>query len=113
MKHVRGILRPESLTKVLEVLKESKVARFYVSRTKALGAGVDPEAYQVATDEGGAYSEKIVVEFLCPADRVDGLLDTLRGAARTGHRGDGVIVVSDAVDVVNVRTGDRGPIALL
>lgn len=113
MKHVRGIIRLEALPRVIQTLKESNVTRLYVSRTRAMGAGVDPEDYRVSADEGETYTEKAVVEFLCAAERVGELRDVIRQAAQTGHRGDGVIIISDVFDVVSVRTGEHDRVALL
>ncbi len=113
MKYVRAIVRTDCLSRLVQVLKEAKAIRFYVSRVHALGAGVDPEDFRVSMDEGEAYTEKTKVEFLCLAERVDELVEVIRASAQTGHRGDGVIIVSDVTDVVNVRTGDHDRVALL
>ena len=52
------------------------------------------------------------MEFLCPAERTHPILELIREWARTGHRGDGVVIVSEVTDVVSVRTGDRERMAL-
>ena len=113
MKDVRAIVRTDCLSRLVQALKKAKATRFYVSRVHALGAGVDPEDFRVSMDEGEAYTEKSKVEFLCPADRVEELVEVVRACAQTGHRGDGVIIVSEVTDVVNVRTGDHGRVGLL
>ncbi|HKJ02931.1 MAG TPA: P-II family nitrogen regulator, partial [Longimicrobiales bacterium] len=68
---------------------------------------------RASLDEGGTYTEKSKVEFLCRAERCDQVVDVIREWSRTGHRGDGVVIVADVTDVVNVRTGDHDRIALL
>lgn len=113
MREVKAIVRTDCLSRLVQALKEANAARFYVSRVHALGAGVDPEDFRVSMDEGEAYTEKTKVEFLCPAERVDELVEVIRRCAQTGNRGDGVIIVSEVTDVVSIRTGDHDRVALL
>lgn len=113
MKDVKAVVRLDCVEGLLDALRKADVARFYVSRVHALGAGVDPEDYKISFDDGGTYTEKAKVEFLCRAERCADLVELVREWARTGHRGDGVVIVSDVTDVVNVRTGDHNRIALL
>jgi nitrogen regulatory protein P-II 1 len=44
--------------------------------------------------------------------QVDLVVDTLVDAARTGQIGDGKAWVTDASEVVRIRTGERGPDAI-
>jgi len=113
MKGVRAIVRTECLSRMVRTLKDAEVTRFYVSQVHALGAGVDPDDFRVSMDEGDAITAKTQIEFLCLSDRLEELVELVRACAGTGHRGDGVIIVSDVADVVSVRTGDHGRVALI
>ncbi len=113
MKDVKAIIRVESVPDLLHALQDAEVSRFYVSRVHAFGTGVDPKDYRLSMDEGGSYPEKAKVEFLCRAERTDDLVALIPDWSRTGHRGDGVVIVSDVTDLVNVRTGDHDRFALL
>jgi len=113
LKEIKAIVRKDCVPELVRALENAEVTRLFISRIHALGAGVDPEDYRVSTEDGEAYTEKAKVEFLCPAQRADSILEVIRTWARTGHRGDGVVLVSDVTDVVNVRTGDRDLIALI
>lgn len=113
MKEVKAIVRTECVPELLRALQGSQVSRFYLSRIHALGAGVDPGDFHLSLDDGGVYTEKTKIEFLCDAERAEDLVGVVRDWACTGQRGDGVVVVSDVSDVVNVRTGERNRIALL
>lgn len=113
MKDVKAIVRVDCVQDLLQALRDAEVTRFYVSRVHAIGAGVDPEDYRISADEGTTYTEKARIEFLCRGERAGDLIALVRKWAGTGHRGDGVVIVSDVTDIVNVRTGDHNRIALL
>lgn len=113
MREVKAIVRAESVQDLILALEDAEVTRFYVSRIHAFGTGVDPEDFRPSMDEGGTYMEKAKIEFLCRAERSDELVALVREWSGTGHRGDGVVIVSDVTDVVNVRTGDHNRFALL
>lgn len=113
MKDVKAMIRTDAVPDLIQALKDADVTRFYVSRVHAFGAGIDPEDFRLSLDEGGSYTEKARVEFLCRAERCQELVALVREWSRTGHRGDGVVIVTDVSDVVNVRTGDHNRIALL
>lgn len=113
MKQVQAIVRTECVPDLVRALKGMEVPRFYLSRVHAVGAGVDPEDFRLSLDDGSVYTEKSKVEFLCSAAKTEALVEIVREWAGTGHRGDGVVVVSDVVDVINVRRGDHDVVALL
>jgi len=113
MKEVKAIVRTECVPDLIHALKGAEVARFYLSRIHAVGAGVDAKDFRVSLEEGGVYTEKTKIEFLCAAAHVDTLVALVREWAGTGHRGDGVVVVSNVSDVINVRTGDHDRVALI
>lgn len=113
MKDVKAIVRTERVADLIHALKDEGVQRIYVTHVHAFGAGVDPRDLHPSMDEGEAYTEKAKVEFVCPSEDVDALVERIRDCCRTGHRGDGLVVVSDVSDVVSVRTGEHDGIALL
>ena len=45
-------------------------------------------------------------------DQLDRALEAIAGAARTGRIGDGKIFVSEVLDVMRIRTGETGAIAI-
>lgn len=113
MRDVKAIVRADCVQDLMRALKDAEVSRFYVSHVHAFGAGVDPRNFRLSLDEGGTYTDKAKIEFLCRAERADDLVALIREWAATGHRGDGVVIVSEVTDVVNVRTGDHNRMALL
>jgi nitrogen regulatory protein P-II 1 len=55
---------------------------------------------------------KVKVEVLVDEDDAQGVIDAIEKAARTGKIGDGKIWVTEAEQVIRIRTGERGPDAL-
>lgn len=113
MKEIKAIVRKERVQQVLRALDEHGAGRVLVCHVHSLGAGVDPEDYRVSMEEGTTYTEKSKVELVCPDEAVDGILSALMTAARTGHPGDGFVVVSPVERVVKIRTGDEDILALV
>lgn len=113
MKSIRAVVRTECVRDLIEALKDADVPRFYVTHVHVFGAGVDPMHVQPSVDEGSGYTEKAAVDFLCRAERVEDVVGVIRERACTGHRGDGVVLVSDVSDVISIRTGEHDRVALL
>jgi nitrogen regulatory protein P-II 1 len=55
---------------------------------------------------------KVKVEVLVPDDEVQGVVDAVVKAARTGKIGDGKLWVVEAEQVIRIRTGEMGPDAV-
>ena len=55
---------------------------------------------------------KIRVEVLCDDDQVNGIVEAVTSAARTGKIGDGKIWVTPVEQLRRIRTGEMGPDAL-
>lgn len=112
MKEIKAIVRTDRVQAVVKALEGAGTARILICHVHSLGAGVDPEDYRVSVEEGSAYTEKSKVEVICEDADVEVTVDVVSTAARTGHPGDGIVVVSDVERVIRVRTGDEGSLAL-
>lgn len=113
MKRIEAIVRIERVAPTVAALREAGIPRVTVSHVHALGSGVDPEHYRLSFEEGGAYTEKAKILLVCPAETVDRAVEAIRTEGRTGHRGDGVVFVSDVERVVKIRTGAEDSLALM
>jgi nitrogen regulatory protein PII len=113
LREIKTIIRTDAVARLLEALREAGVARVWVSHVHSIGSGVDPKDLRVSFEAGGTYTEKAKLEFVAPASEVEALTGVIRRHGGAGHRGDGVVLVTDVAAVVNVRTGDRDRLALL
>jgi nitrogen regulatory protein P-II 1 len=50
----------------------------------------------------------VKVEAVMPNDKIEGAVDAIVSAARTGEVGDGKLFVLPVEDAVRIRTGERG-----
>jgi nitrogen regulatory protein P-II 1 len=51
---------------------------------------------------------KAKLEIFIPDELIEVVVETITKAARTGQFGDGKIFISDVLEVVKIRTGERG-----
>ena len=55
---------------------------------------------------------KIKIEVVVEDGQLTAVLDAITAAARTGRIGDGKIFISDVLEVVRIRTGETGHVAI-
>jgi nitrogen regulatory protein P-II 1 len=112
MKKIEAIIRPEKLTIVHEALKDLGYPGMTISEVK--GHGVQKGIVQQW--RGRQYSveflPKVKLEIVVPDSAVDRLLQVIKENAETGSIGDGKAFVSTVDDVMRLRTGERGEVAL-
>ena len=108
MKLIIAYIQPERLTPVKQALYDAKV--FKLSVTNALGCGQQRgyhESYR-GVDVEVNLLKKVRLEVAVNAEFVDDTIDAIIKGARTGNIGDGKIFVTDLVECVRIRTGERG-----
>jgi len=107
---VKALVRPETLEEVLFELRAiAGVPGIAVSRVRGFGRVIQPSG-EAASQSGEV--EMVRVETAVPQALVDVVVAAIERAARTGRHGDGKIFVSALVEVVRIRTGERGAAAL-
>ena len=108
MKMVVAIIRHEKLQEVQDVLDECGVSGVTVSEVKGCGAQRGYTETYRGTNVRISLQRKVKVEAVMPDDKVDGAVDAIVGAARTGEVGDGKIFILPVDDAVRIRSGERG-----
>ena len=112
MKKIEAIIRPEKLTIVHEALKDLGYPGMTISEVK--GHGVQKGIVQQW--RGRQYTveflPKVKLEIVVPDSAVERLLQVIKENAETGSIGDGKAFVSTVDDVMRLRTGERGEVAL-
>jgi nitrogen regulatory protein P-II 1 len=85
-----------------------------VTVSNVLGRGRQKGVTEVyrGTKEAGSLLKKVKLEIAVNEDFVAPALAAITGSARTGEVGDGKIFILDLHDVMRIRTGERGGIAI-
>jgi nitrogen regulatory protein P-II 1 len=106
VKLITAIVKPFKLDDVKSALKQIGVAGMTVSEVQGFGR----QAGHTEVYRGAEYTvdfvPKIKLEVLAAEADAGSVVDTIVTAARTGKIGDGKIWVTEAVQVVRIRTGE-------
>jgi nitrogen regulatory protein P-II 1 len=112
LKKIEAIIRPEKVTIVHEALKDLGYPGMTISEVK--GHGVQKGIVQQW--RGRQYTveflPKVKIEIVVPDTAVERLLQVIKENAETGSIGDGKAFITTVDDVMRLRTGERGEVAL-
>ena len=112
MKKIEAIVRPEKLDDVRTAIEGAGYPGITITEAEGHGKqkGITQqwrgETYRVG------YVPKVKLEIVVSDSSVKALVEAIVNAAKTGAVGDGKIFVSDVTDVVRIRTGESGEVAL-
>ncbi len=112
MKLVMAIIKPFKLDDVREALAEVGVHGITVTEVKGFGRQKGHTELYRGAEYVVDFLPKVKVEVGVTDDMVEGVIESITKAARTGKIGDGKIFVSDLEQVVRIRTGEAGIEAL-
>jgi len=112
MKKIEAIIKPFKLDEVKEALQEMGVQGMTVLEAKGYGRQKGHTELYRGAEYVVDFLPKIKIEVVVADDQVAGALEAIQNAARTGRIGDGKIFVSEIIDVVRIRTGESGALAI-
>ena len=112
MKLVVAIVKPHRLDEVKEALRDAGVNGLTTTEVEGFGRQRGHTEVYRGAEYQVDFVPKVKVEVLCDDDQVQGVVDAVTKAARTGKIGDGKIWVAPVEQVVRIRTGEMGPDAL-
>jgi nitrogen regulatory protein P-II 1 len=112
MKKVEAVIKPYKLDEVKEALQEQGVQGMTVSEVKGYGRQKGHTELYRGAEYVIDFLPKIKIEVVIRDDQLDGIIEAITAAARTGKIGDGKIFVSDISEVIRIRTGETGPHAV-
>lgn len=112
MKRIEAIVRPEKLEAVKEALVALGQNGLTVSEVK--GHGIQKGIKQQWRGEEYVIDllPKVSIAAVVRDDQVAGYVDAISSAARTDRIGDGKIFITSVDEVIRIRTGESGEIAL-
>jgi nitrogen regulatory protein P-II 1 len=111
MKKIEAIIKPFKLEEVKSGLAELGIEGMTVSEVKGYGNPTQP----IRPSYGPTrlpFIPKLKVELIVRNELLGSAVAAIKQSARTGTRGDGKIFVQDLLEVIRIRTEERGDRAL-
>lgn len=112
MKMLTLIIRAEMLGSVVASLQDIGVNGMTVSDVRGHGIQKGVTHLYRGMEYHMDFLLKSKIEIVINDDQVDPVIEAVTKVARTGDAGDGKIFITDVIDVVRIRTGERGPSAI-
>jgi nitrogen regulatory protein P-II 1 len=112
MKYIIAIIQPDRLDEVLRLLEEKEIHLVTVSQVMGRGRQKGISEVYRSHKEAGSLLKKVKLEIAVNPEFVQATLEAIIAGARTGHIGDGKIFVIDMKDVIRIRTGETGAVAI-
>jgi nitrogen regulatory protein P-II 1 len=112
MKKVEAIIKPFKLDEVKDKLNEIGIKGITVTEVKGFGRQKGHTELYRGAEYVVDFLPKIKMEIVVSDSQSEEVIETLMKAAQTGRIGDGKLFVTDLVDVIRIRTGERGEDAI-
>ena len=112
MKKIEAVIKPFKLDEVKEALQEMGIQGMTVTEAKGFGRQKGHTELYRGAEYVVDFLPKIKIELIIADDQLEGALEAIQTAAKTGKIGDGKIFVSDISHAVRIRTGETGDSAL-
>lgn len=112
MKKIEAVIKPFKLDEVKDALQEINITGITVIEARGFGRQKGHTELYRGAEYVVDFLPKVKIELVIPDDLYEKALDAIIQAAYTNRIGDGKIFVSEIIDVVRIRTGERGEEAL-
>ncbi len=115
MKIVTAIIKPFKLDEVREALSEIGVAGITATEVKGFGRQKGHTELYRGSEYTVDFLPKVKLEIAINTDQVNSVIDAITSSAKTGEEGkigDGKIFISNLDEVVRIRTGETGSVAI-
>ena len=112
MKLVTAIIKPFKQEDVREALSGIGIQGMTVTEVRGFGRQRGHTEVYRGAEYVVSFLPKVKIEVGCEDDRIDAVVDAIRGAADSGKIGDGKIFVQSLDQVIRIRTGETGTDAL-
>ena len=112
MKKIEAIIKPFKLDEVKEALQGVGLQGMTVIEAKGFGRQKGHTELYRGAEYVVDFLPKLKLELVVADDQVEGALEAIQAAAKTGKIGDGKILVSDVSQAIRIRTGENGDAAL-
>ncbi len=112
MKLITAVIKPFKLDEVREALSEVGVKGITVTEVKGFGRQKGHTELYRGAEYVVDFLPKVKIEVGVDDAQLDGAIDAINKAAKTGKIGDGKIFVTTLEQAIRIRTGETGSDAL-
>ncbi len=112
MKKIVAVIKPFKADDVKESLTQIGVRGMTLTEVKGVGRQKGHTELYRGAEYSPSFLPKLEVEVVVPDEMLEKTTHALMESAQTGSIGDGKIFVSDVVDAIRIRTGEKGDVAL-
>ena len=112
MKKIEAIVKPFKLDDVREALADVGIAGMTVTEVKGFGRQKGHTELYRGAEYVVDFLPKVKIEIVLTDESVEGAVEAIMNAARTGKIGDGKIFVTELGEAIRIRTGETGSDAI-
>ncbi len=112
MKKIDAIVKPFKLDEVKDKLNEMGIQGITVTEVKGFGRQKGHTELYRGAEYVVDFLPKVKMEIVITDAQAEEVINTIMKAGQTGRIGDGKIFVTNLVDVIRIRTGERGEEAI-
>ena len=112
MKKIEAIIKPFKLDDVKEALQAIGLQGMTVVEAKGFGRQKGHTELYRGAEYVVDFLPKLKIEVVVDDAQVEGAIEAIQRAAKTGKIGDGKIFLTEVLQVVRIRTGETGPSAV-
>ena len=112
MKKIEAIIQPFKLNDVKDALNKLNVKGITVSEVRGFGHQKGYTEIYRGAKYVAQFITKVKLEIVLGDDLVQEVARTIIETARTGEIGDGKIFILPVEEIIRIRTGERGEVAI-
>ncbi|NRA87793.1 MAG: P-II family nitrogen regulator [Rhizobiales bacterium] len=112
MQFITAIIKPNKLIPVHEALMQIGVEGMTVTEVKGYGRQKGHSEIYRGAEYQVIFVPKIKIEIAAEAKLSEKIIETIIAEAGTGRIGDGKVFVQSLSEVIRIRTGEKGQMAL-
>lgn len=108
MKKIEAVIKPFKLDDVKTALNQAGVTGMTVYEVKGFGRQKGHTELYRGAEYVVDFLPKTKIEIVVTDDMVEKVISAINDSAKTGKLGDGKVFISDVIEAVRIRTGERG-----
>ena len=112
MKKVTAMIKPFKLDDVREALSDIGIQGMTVTEVKGFGRQKGHTEVYRGAEYAVDFLPKIQIDIVLSDDQIERVIEVIIETARTGQVGDGKIFVTPVDQVIRIRTGETGDVAV-